>query len=47
MRFTPVWHELEVRGYEAEAKPKLWSKHEAEAVAESLTSWKLEAEAEA
>ena len=42
-------HGFEARGYEAEAKPKLWSNHEAEAVAvaEALTFWKHQAEAEA
>ncbi len=34
-------------GYEAEAKPKLWSKCKSEAEAKALTFWKHEAEAEA
>ncbi len=29
-------HGYEARGYETEAKPKLWSDHEAEAEAEAL-----------
>ncbi len=44
---TKSRHGYEARGYEAEAKPKLWSNHEAEAEAEALTFWKHEAEAEA
>ena len=40
-------HWYEAWGYEAEAKPKLWSNHEAEAEAEALTFWKHKAEAEA
>ncbi len=40
-----IRHGYEAQGYEAEAKPKLWSNHEAEAKA--LTFWKHEAEAEA
>ncbi len=38
-----IRHGYEARGYEAEAKPKLWSKHEAEAEAEAkaLNFWKL------
>ncbi len=38
-------HGYEAWGYEAEAKPKLWLDHEAEA--EALTFWNHEAEAEA
>ena len=42
-----IRHGYEARGYEAEAKLKLWSNYEAEAEAEALTFWKHEAEAEA
>ena len=44
-----VWtrHGYEAQCYEAEAKPKLWSNHEAEAEAEAFTFSKQEAEAEA
>ncbi len=48
---SAIWlwsrHGYEARGHEAEAKPKLWSNHEAEAEAEALIFWKHEAEAEA
>ncbi len=36
-------YEAQLQGYEAEAKPKLWSNYKAEA----LTFWKHEAEAKA
>ena len=42
-----IRHGYRAQGYEAKAKPKLWSNHEAEAEAEALTFWKHEAEAEA
>ncbi len=44
---APPRHGYEARGYEAEAKPKLWLDHEAEAEAEALTFLNHEAEAEA
>ncbi len=40
-------HANEARVYEAEAKAKLWSNHEAEVEAEALAFSKHEAEAEA
>ena len=40
-------HGYEAQCYEAEAKPKLWSNHEAETKAETLIFFNYEAEAEA
>ncbi len=35
-------HGYKARGYKAEAKPKLWSNHEAESEAKALTFWSME-----